>query len=77
MAYKFYFVDSNRVLFASWWIFITILTSFYTANLTAFLTLAEFTLPYKSITDIVNAKKTWLSTSEHYIDYALKQVNNR
>ncbi|XP_044019399.1 probable glutamate receptor [Aphidius gifuensis] len=65
--------DSNRVLFASWWIFITILTSFYTANLTAFLTLAEFTLPYKSITDIVNDKRMWSSTSEHYIDYALKQ----
>ncbi|KAF7988018.1 hypothetical protein HCN44_007512 [Aphidius gifuensis] len=66
--------DSNRVLFASWWIFITILTSFYTANLTAFLTLAEFTLPYKSITDIVNDKRMWSSTSEHYIDYALKQL---
>lgn len=26
--------DSTRLLFATWWIFITILTSFYTANLT-------------------------------------------
>ncbi|XP_057340162.1 glutamate receptor 4 [Microplitis mediator] len=58
--------DSNRLMFASWWIFITIITSFYTANLTAFLTLSEFTLAFTSVKDVVNQHKTW-SAQQHYI----------
>ncbi|XP_034937609.1 glutamate receptor U1-like [Chelonus insularis] len=64
--------DSNRLLFATWWIYITILTSFYTANLTAFLTLSEFTLPFKSIDEVVYKRFKWCALSEHLIDFALK-----
>ncbi|KAI5703341.1 hypothetical protein M8J75_010628 [Diaphorina citri] len=46
-------------MFASWWIFIMILTAFYTANLTAFLTLSQFTLPIHSVEDIANPTNTW------------------
>ncbi|XP_044019376.1 glutamate receptor ionotropic, kainate 2-like [Aphidius gifuensis] len=65
--------DPIRVLFASWWIFIGLLASFYTANLSAIIYLPKFTLPYHSITDIVKDNRMWSSTSGHYIDYALKQ----
>ncbi|XP_044018617.1 glutamate receptor U1-like [Aphidius gifuensis] len=65
--------DSNRVLFASWWIFIIILTSFYYASLNKFLYSSKLTLPYHSIADIVNDNQKWLATSERYIDFALKQ----
>jgi len=35
------FSAGSRVLFATWWIFVQVLTSFYTAELTAFLTLVH------------------------------------
>ncbi|GJQ83946.1 hypothetical protein Trydic_g8685 [Trypoxylus dichotomus] len=63
--------DSSRILFATWWIFITILTAFYTANLTAFLTLSRFTLPISSITDIGTKKYTWVSQKGNAIEAAL------
>ncbi|KAF7988041.1 hypothetical protein HCN44_007535 [Aphidius gifuensis] len=66
--------DSNRVLFASWWIFVTIITIIHAANLTAFFCIPKLTLSYHSITDIVNDNREWSSTSEHYIDYAVKQL---
>ncbi|XP_011301130.1 glutamate receptor ionotropic, delta-2 [Fopius arisanus] len=59
---------STRLVFATWWIFITILTSFYTANLTAFLTLSRFTLPYKSVEDIVKKKVPWFFENDRTID---------
>lgn len=54
-----WFLDSSRLLFATWWIFITILTAYYTANLTAFLTLSRFTLPINEPKDIA-AKRSQL-----------------
>ncbi|XP_050297633.1 glutamate receptor ionotropic, kainate 1 [Anthonomus grandis grandis] len=53
--------DSSRILFSTWWIFITILTAFYTANLTAFLTLSKFTLPIESPNDISSKRYKWLT----------------
>ncbi|KAK3927640.1 Glutamate receptor ionotropic, kainate 4 [Frankliniella fusca] len=44
--------DSTRMLFATWWLFILVLTAYYTANLTAFLTLSKFTLPIEGPKDI-------------------------
>nr|AVH87308.1 ionotropic receptor 20 [Holotrichia parallela] len=63
--------DSSRILFATWWIFITILTAFYTANLTAFLTLSRFTLPISSIADIGTKKYSWVSPKGSAIEAAL------
>lgn len=68
--------DSTRVLFATWWIFITILTSFYTANLTAFLTLSKFTLPYNEVQDIVKKQKNFVATRGGGVEYAIKNVSN-
>ncbi|CAG0879082.1 unnamed protein product [Cyprideis torosa] len=44
--------DSARVIFMTWWLFITVICAFYTANLTAFLTLAKYELPIKSLADL-------------------------
>ncbi|GLG96279.1 Ionotropic receptor 93a, partial [Gryllus bimaculatus] len=64
--------NSSRILFATWWIFITILTSFYTANLTAFLTLSKFTLPIKDAKDIAKYRYRWIAQQggplEHLVD---------
>ncbi|XP_020295823.1 glutamate receptor ionotropic, delta-1 [Pseudomyrmex gracilis] len=65
--------DSTRILFATWWIFILILTSFYTANLTAFLTKPQFTLPIKNIDDIVRKGYRWVAFEGRTIDYLLSQ----
>nr|QBB73022.1 ionotropic receptor [Protaetia brevitarsis] len=68
--------DSSRILFATWWIFITILTAFYTANLTAFLTLSRFTLPIASVSDIGTKKYSWVSHKGSAIEAALENDVN-
>ncbi|KAI8036619.1 hypothetical protein M5D96_010420 [Drosophila gunungcola] len=67
--------DSTRLLFATWWIFITILTSFYTANLTAFLTLSKFTLPYNTVDDILSKNKHFVSMRGGGVEYAIRTTN--
>ncbi|KMZ00685.1 glutamate receptor ionotropic, delta-1 [Drosophila simulans] len=67
--------DSTRLLFATWWIFITILTSFYTANLTAFLTLSKFTLPYNTVNDILTKNKHFVSMRGGGVEYAIRTTN--
>lgn len=66
--------DSTRMLFASWWIFITILTSFYTANLTAFLTLSRFTLPINTWDDLFQLQKPFVSPKGGCVEYAVLNV---
>ncbi|XP_054261952.1 glutamate receptor ionotropic, delta-1 [Macrosteles quadrilineatus] len=66
--------DSTRLLFATWWIFIMILTAFYTANLTAFLTLSRFTLPIENVADIARTHRFWFATEGGPIEYAV--MNN-
>ncbi|EFN61734.1 Glutamate receptor delta-2 subunit [Camponotus floridanus] len=63
--------DSTRILFATWWIFILILTSFYTANLTAFLTKPQFTLPINNLQDIVRKGYQWVTYKGRIIDFVL------
>lgn len=67
--------DSTRMLFATWWIFILILTSFYTANLTAFLTKPQFTLSINSLKDIVTGGYSWITYRGRTIDFLLSQPN--
>lgn len=68
--------NSTRLIFATWWIFITILTSFYTANLTAFLTLSKFTLPIKRMEDIISKDKEFVAHQGSCIEYAIRNVWN-
>ncbi|XP_026480060.1 ionotropic receptor 93a-like, partial [Ctenocephalides felis] len=64
--------DSTRLLFATWWIFITILTSFYTANLTAFLTLSKFTLPINEPKDLLVKNYKWTARQGSAVEYVVK-----
>lgn len=64
------------MLFATWWIFITILTSFYTANLTAFLTLSKFTLPINTADDILQKEKHFVARTGGCVEYAIKNVSS-
>ncbi|RZB39912.1 glutamate receptor ionotropic, delta-1, partial [Asbolus verrucosus] len=64
--------DSSRILFSTWWIFITILTAFYTANLTAFLTLSKFTLPINQPEDIGAKKSKWVTTRGNALEDSIK-----
>ncbi|VEN46806.1 unnamed protein product [Callosobruchus maculatus] len=59
--------DSARLLFATWWLFILILTAFYTANLTAFLTLSKFTLPINSASDLGRKRIKWVTNKANGI----------
>lgn len=59
-------------MFASWWLFIMILTSFYTANLTAFLTLSRFTLPIQNVDDIANPIYQWAALEGDAIEYSVR-----
>ncbi|XP_076763558.1 ionotropic receptor 76b [Xylocopa sonorina] len=65
--------DSTRIVFATWWIFILILTSFYTANLTAFLTKPQFTLSISSLEDIVHKRYNWITYKGRMVDFLLSQ----
>ncbi|KAF5296312.1 hypothetical protein FQA39_LY12529 [Lamprigera yunnana] len=67
--------DSTRLIFATWWIFITVLTAFYTANLTAFLTLSEFTLPVAKPEDIGSKRYTWVTDVGNVIEDAASNVS--
>lgn len=67
--------DSTRILFATWWIFTTILTAFYTANLTAFLTLSQFTLPISKPSDIGAKEYSWVTKGGSLIQ-KLMNVSN-
>lgn len=68
--------SSTRLIFSTWWIFITILTSFYTANLTAFLTLSKFTLPIKKVDDLISKDKEFVAHRGSCIEYAITNVCN-
>lgn len=64
------------MLFATWWIFITILTAFYTANLTAFLTLSKFTLPITKPEDIGKKGYSWVAHVGTAVDESMKSENS-
>ena len=65
--------DSSRILFATWWIYIVILTSFYTANLTAFMTFNGLSLPVTSVFDLNSyGQVRWLATEDDAIKYFIE-----
>lgn len=68
-----YFLDCTRFLFASWWIFVTILSSFYTANLTAFLTLSYYKLGISTIDDVAFGYN-WFAMKGRAVDSAIENV---
>ncbi|KAA0198341.1 Ionotropic receptor 76b, partial [Hyalella azteca] len=54
--------DSSRILFATWWVYVVIVTSFYTANLTAFMTFNGLKLPVSSAAQLAQYPAvSWLA----------------
>ncbi|BES90105.1 Ligand-gated ion channel [Nesidiocoris tenuis] len=68
--------DSARMVFAMWWMFILILTAFYTANLTAFLTLSISTLPIKEIDDVAKDGRHWFALEGGLIENSIKNKDD-
>ncbi|XP_043190105.1 glutamate receptor ionotropic, delta-2-like isoform X2 [Amphibalanus amphitrite] len=52
---------SSRMLFATWWIYITVLTAFYTANLTAYLTFSSMKVEIETVADLYASEQAWLA----------------
>nr|UVX20223.1 ionotropic receptor [Endoclita signifer] len=88
MAHSFWFVygsfikqgttmepesNTTRMLFATWWIFIILLSAFYTANLTAFLTLSKFTLDIDGPKDLL--RKSWIAREGSAVEYVIANPN--
>lgn len=53
-----------------------VLTAFYTANLTAFLTLSQFTLPIKGMQDLVNKDVQWFIMENSFIEHTIRYVSS-
>ncbi|XP_013134836.1 PREDICTED: glutamate receptor ionotropic, delta-2 [Papilio polytes] len=64
--------NTTRVLFATWWIFIILLSAFYTANLTAFLTLSKFTLDIESPKDLYKKSYRWVAAEGGAVQYTIR-----
>ena len=52
LCYLLSHLDAIRILFAAWWIFIQVITSFYTAELTAVLTLSTNDLRVNNLNEL-------------------------
>lgn len=68
--------DTTRVLFATWWMFIILLSAFYTANLTAFLTLSKFTLDIEYPQDLLRKNYRWMAQEGGTVQYIVRDVSS-
>lgn len=64
--------NTTRVLFATWWLFVILLSAFYTANLTAFLTLSKFTLDIENPIDLYKKNYRWVATEGGAVQNTIK-----
>nr|AZB49414.1 ionotropic receptor 76b [Heortia vitessoides] len=67
--------NTTRVLFTTWWIFIILLSAFYTANLTAFLTLSKFTLDIETPQDLYKKNYRWIATEGGAVQFVVNSPN--
>lgn len=76
MIYDYdYFLDTTRVLFVTWWLFMILLSAFYTANLTAFLTLSKFTLAIEYPRDLYQKNYRWVASAGSSVEHVVKSVS--
>eukprot|EP00095_Tigriopus_kingsejongensis_P010358 maker-scaffold466_size163480-snap-gene-0.17 protein:Tk10358 transcript:maker-scaffold466_size163480-snap-gene-0.17-mRNA-1 annotation:"hypothetical protein L798_04829" len=78
--------DVGRILFASWWLFIQVITSFYTAELTAVLTLSQQELPVKNMEDLryrhgakwvaIDGAEMTILQKDHYFQYLSDEITD-
>ncbi|XP_053599530.1 glutamate receptor ionotropic, delta-1 [Plodia interpunctella] len=67
--------NTTRVLFTTWWLFIILLSAFYTANLTAFLTLSKFTLDIEYPKDLYKKNYRWVAAEGSAVQYIVAAPN--
>ncbi|KAM3968043.1 ionotropic receptor 76b [Aphomia sociella] len=67
--------NTTRVLFTTWWLFIILLSAFYTANLTAFLTLSKFTLDIENPQDLYKKNYRWVAAQGSAVQYIVSNSN--
>lgn len=70
----FFGIDSVRILFATWWMYVILVTSLYSANLTAFITMNTFTLPIRKPIDIKEKGYKWTAESNGIFEYLNLEV---
>ncbi|CAH2979908.1 unnamed protein product [Chilo suppressalis] len=63
--------NTTRVLFTTWWLFIILLSAFYTANLTAFLTLSKFTLDIEYPLDLYKKNYRWIASEGSAVEFVV------
>ncbi|XP_041973311.1 ionotropic receptor 93a isoform X1 [Aricia agestis] len=68
--------NTTRVLFATWWLFVILLSAFYTANLTAFLTLSKFTLDIEYPEDLLKKNYRWVAPEGGAVEFAVRNPND-
>ncbi|KAJ8727157.1 hypothetical protein PYW08_015554 [Mythimna loreyi] len=64
--------NTTRVLFVTWWLFMILLSAFYTANLTAFLTLSKFTLAIEYPRDLYQKNYRWIASAGSSVEHVVK-----
>ncbi|XP_026747395.1 glutamate receptor ionotropic, delta-1 isoform X2 [Trichoplusia ni] len=64
--------NTTRVLFVTWWLFMILLSAFYTANLTAFLTLSKFTLAIEDPKDLYDKNYRWVTSAGSSVEHVVK-----
>nr|AGY49253.1 putative ionotropic receptor [Sesamia inferens] len=64
--------NTTRVLFVTWWLFMILLSAFYTANLTAFLTLSKFTLAIEYPQDLYLNNYRWVASAGSSVEHVVK-----
>ncbi|CAH0669246.1 unnamed protein product [Spodoptera exigua] len=64
--------NTTRVLFVTWWLFMILLSAFYTANLTAFLTLSKFTLAIETPRDLYQKNTRWVASAGSSVEHVVK-----
>ncbi|XP_063375124.1 glutamate receptor ionotropic, delta-2 isoform X2 [Cydia amplana] len=67
--------NTTRILFTTWWLFIILLSAFYTANLTAFLTLSKFTLDVEYPEDLYKKNYRWVAPEGSTVQYVINDAD--
>lgn len=65
------------ILFATWWMYVILVTSLYSANLTAFVTMNTFTLPIRNEIDVVQRGFFWTVKNDGIYEYVERNVSSR
>ena len=64
-----------RILFGTWWIFTLIVTSYYIAQLTAFMAKVDSSFPVNNLEELVNSSTSkWITISGTALEASIKVI---